>query len=100
MDFNRNQCFMAGLVVLMLGVQLRMVEVFVLNERATQFLAQRMQQLKGNEVASAGDLPTLFAAQAPVAKHRLEPPKWLGWVLVSVGSVLVLHSLALKKPGG
>jgi hypothetical protein len=100
MDFNRNQCFMAGLVVLLLGVQLRMVEVFVLNERATQFLAQRMQALKGNEVASASDLPTIFAAQAPVAKKRIQPPKWLGWVLVSVGSVLVLHSLAMKKPGG
>ena len=32
-------------------------------------------------------------------KHRVEPPSWLGWALVSVGSVLILHSLALKKPG-
>ncbi len=99
MDLNRNQFFMAGLVVLLLGIQLRMVETFVLNERATQFLAQRMQQLRGNEVASAGSLPTLFAAQAPIARHRLQPPPWLGWALVSVGSVLVLHSLAMKKPG-
>ena len=100
MDWNRNQFFMAGLVVLLLGIQMRMVEVFVLNERATQFIAQRIAQFKGNEVASTGDLQTLFAAQAPVAKHRLEPPKWLGWAFVSVGSVLVLHSLAMKKPGG
>jgi hypothetical protein len=100
MDLNRNQIFMAGLVVLLLGVQMRMVEVFVLNERSTQFIAQRIQALKGNEVASTSDLPTLFASQGPVARHRLEPPKWLGWVLVSVGSVLVLHSLAMKKPGG
>ncbi|MEX2177007.1 MAG: hypothetical protein WD872_21775 [Pirellulaceae bacterium] len=100
MEFNRNQYFLAGLVVFLLGVQMRMVEAFVLNERATQFLAQRIQDFKGNEVASASDLPSLFAAQAPIAKHRLEPPKWLGWALVSVGSVLILHSLAMKKPGG
>jgi hypothetical protein len=100
MDFNRNQYFMAGLVIFLLGIQLRMVDAFVLNERSTQFLAQRMQQFKGNQVASAGDLSTMYAAQAPVAKHRLKPPDWLGWALVSVGSVLILHSLALKKPGG
>ncbi len=100
MDLNRNQFFMAGLIVFLLGVQLRMVEAFVLNERATQFLAQKIQQFKGNQVASAGDLPTLFASQAPVAKKRLEPPKWIGWAMVSVGSVLILHSLAMRKPGG
>ena len=100
MDFNRNQFFMAGLIVFLLGIQLRMVEAFVLNERATQFLAQKIQQFKGNQVASTGDLPTLFAAQGPVAKKRLQPPKWIGWALVSVGSVLILHSLAMKKPGG
>jgi hypothetical protein len=100
MEFNRNQFFMAGLVILLLGVQLRTVDTFVLNERATQFIAQRMQQIKGKEVASAGDLRTAFAAQGPVAKHRIAPPKWLGWSLVSIGSVLILHSLALKKPGG
>jgi protein-S-isoprenylcysteine O-methyltransferase Ste14 len=100
MDLNRNQYFMAGMVVFLLGIQLRMVDAFVLNERATQFLAQRVQAMKGRQVASAGDLQTVIAASAPVGKHRLEPPSWLGWALVSVGSVLILHSLALKRPGG
>lgn len=102
MEFNRNQYLMAGLVVLLLGIQLRMVDAVVLNERSTQFLAQRMRDIKGNEIASTGDAATYFAASqtVPVVKHRMEPPKWLGWALVSVGSVLVLHSLALKKPGG
>ena len=99
MDINRNQFFMAGLVIFLLGIQLRMVDTFVLNERATQFVHQRVQQMKGNQVASAGGLQTVFSG-APVAKHRVEPPAWLGWALVSVGSVLILHSLALKKPGG
>jgi hypothetical protein len=100
MELNRNQYFLAGLVILLLGMQLRMVDTFVLNERATQFLAQRLQQVQSQPLASASDLPTLVAAQAPVAKHRLRPPRWLGWSLVSMGSVLVLYSLALKKPGG
>jgi hypothetical protein len=100
MEFNRNQYFMAGLVVLLLGIQLRLVDTFVLNEKATQFLAQRIQAMKSQQVASASDMPTLLAAQAPIHKHRLHPPPWIGWAFVSVGSVLILHSLALKKPGG
>ena len=100
MEFNRNQYLMAGLVVLMLGIQMRLVEAFVLNEHATQFLAQRMQQMKGQQYASASDFSTQLAAQSPIGKKSLAPPDWLGFSLVSVGSVLVLYSLALKKPGG
>jgi hypothetical protein len=29
----------------------------------------------------------------------LQPPEWLGWCLISVGAVLVLHSLAMNRPG-
>jgi len=100
MEFNRNQYFMAGMVVLLLGIQMRLVDTFVLNERATQFLAQRIQQFKNKQLASASDTPTLMASQAPIHKHPLTPPPWIGWAFISVGSVLILHSLALKKPGG
>jgi hypothetical protein len=98
MEFNRNQYFMAGLVVLLLGIQLRLVEAFVLNERATEFVAQRIQQIKGQ--ASPGSGTTLVTAEAPATKHRLQRPKWLGYSVISIGGVLVLYSLALKKPGG
>jgi len=100
MEFNRNQYFMAGLVIFLLGIQLRLVDGFVLNERTTQVLAQRMQRMRGQQVASANEATTLLASIPPGHKHRLSPPKWLGWSLVSVGSVLILYSLALKRPGG
>ena len=100
MDINRNQIFLGGLIVLLLGIQLRLVDTFVLNERATQFLAQRVQQFKGKEVASAGDFSTMFASQAPLGNKRIDVPPWLGYSLLSIGGVLVLYSLALKKPGG
>jgi hypothetical protein len=101
MDLNRNQYFLAGLVIFFLGIQLRMVDRFVLNERATHFLHQRMQQIKGQQVASASESATLLASSSiNQPKHVIHPPNWLGWSLVSVGSVLILYSLALKKPGG
>jgi len=95
MDLNRNQYFLAGLVVCLLGIQLRLVDTFVLNERATQFLARRIPQ-----IASTSEKATLLASSPLVTRQRVHPPNWLGWSLVSVGSVLILYSLALKKPGG
>ena len=80
--------------------QLRVVDGFVLNERATQILSQRLQQIRGQQVASTSESATLLATAPPGHKHILYPPKWLGWSLVSIGSVLVLYSLALKRPGG
>lgn len=100
MEFNRNQYFMAGLLIFLLGVQFRTIDTFVLNEKATQFIAQRVQAWKQPQMASANSFPTMIAASGPVANHRLKPPKSIGWALVSVGSVLILHSLSLKKPGG
>jgi hypothetical protein len=100
MEFNRNQYLMAGLLILLLGVQFRVIDTFVLNEKATQFIAQRMNAWKQPQLASANTFPTMLAASGPIANHRLKPPKTIGWALVSVGSVLILHSLSLKKPGG
>jgi len=101
MEFNRNQFFMAGMLLLLLGIQFRTVDTFVLNERTTQILAQRIQAWKQPQMASAGDFSATLASSGAVGgNHRLVPPKWIGWALVSVGSVLILHSLSLKKPGG
>ncbi len=100
MELNRNQYFLGGLVILFLGIQLRVVEGFVLNERATQIVSQRLQQMRGQQVASSSESATLLATAPFGNMHTLYPPKWLGWSLVSIGSVLVLYSLALKRPGG
>lgn len=100
MEFNRNQYFLAGLVIFLLGIQLRLVDGFVLNERATEFLQQRVQQMNGQQLASASEATSLLASASFAPNHRLHPPNWLGWSLVSFGSVLILYSLVLKKPGG
>ena len=61
-DINRNQYFMAGLLVLFLGVQFRMIDSYVLTEKATHFLAQR-QGTKSQ--ATTTQLSQLFPAAGP-----------------------------------
>jgi len=96
MDFNRNHYFITGLVILLIGVQFRMVESYVLNEDATRWLMNR----SGDSSVKAVSVATqLFPSAGPAPRKTIVPPDWLGWAALSLGSVLVLHSLALPKPG-
>jgi hypothetical protein len=92
MEINRNQWFMIGLVVLAIGLQLRFVDSYVLNEKVTRWLAERAG--KPHEKVGVQLLPS----QGPAPRKIVTPPEWLGWASMSVGSVLILHSLAMKRP--
>lgn len=96
MEFNRNQYFFAGIVIVLIGVQLRMVSSYELTPEASQILARPAAVARGESPP-----PLSFSAAAgslSAARKTIEPPPWLGWCLISVGSVLILHSLAMKKP--
>jgi hypothetical protein len=94
-ELNRNQYFFLGVVILLVGLQFRLVASYTLTSEATRFLAERSQQSSAQVtlVSLTGDMGAL-------PKKVINPPEWLGWCLMSVGSVLILHSLAMKKPGG
>ena len=87
---------MIGLVVLLLGLQFRMVSSYVLNEEATKFLAERAGKTTQTDTA----FPFDTLADTPTAAPRkvIQPPDWSGWCLMSVGSVMILQSLVMKKP--
>ena len=96
MEFNRNQYFMFGLVLVFLGIQFRMIETFVLNEKASRFIAEKVQPAMSSGDAGAR---SFLPAVGPTPRRTVRPPQWLGWALISMGSVLILHSLAMKRPG-
>ena len=94
MDLNRHQFLFIGLMILLIGLQFHYVSAYVLNPEATQFLAERTGR-------STPEMSTLFLATSGTAaapRKVLEPPDWLAWCLMSVGTVLCLHSLAMPRP--
>jgi hypothetical protein len=96
MDITRNQYFFVGLLCLLLGTQFRMIDSVEFTPDFTQFLAQRT----GHPMASvSATTQTLMQSDAPIVKKTVQPPDWIGWSLISLGAVLVLHSWAMKKPG-
>ena len=92
MEINRNQYFLVGVVLLLLGVQLRMVDTYELNAEATKILAKQSAESEthGSFLATTAEMTG--------AKKQIKPPQWIGWCLLSVGSVLILHSMGMNKP--
>lgn len=95
LELNRDHFLMIGVVLLLAGVQLRYVDTFVLNEKTSQVIAKQMGESDG-AVAQASF--TFLPEPVTAGKRSVKPPPWLGWSLLSIGAVLSLHSLALKKP--
>jgi hypothetical protein len=96
MEITRNQFFMAGLVLILLGIQFRMVESVELKEQFAKFLAERTDHPL---ISVTAQTPALAPVENAVINRVMHPPEWIGWMLLSLGGVLVLHSLAMPKSG-
>jgi hypothetical protein len=94
-EINRNQYFLLGLVVLLIGLQVRTVDSYVLNAKASTFIAERFKMLGDGDLADGAFMP----AAGPAPLRTVRPPIWLGYAFISLGAVLILHSLAMKRPG-
>jgi hypothetical protein len=86
MALNRNHLLLAGLLLFFLGVQFRLVSSFTLNERSSHFVAARL-----------GGGPQPASWQAPPLRKVVEPPRWLGLALMSVGAVFTVKSFSMKQ---
>ena len=82
---KRHHLLAVGLLMFLVGVQFRLVESFTLNERSSHFVAARL-----------GGGPQPAAWQAPALRKVVEPPRWLGLALMSVGAVLTVKSLSMR----
>ena len=100
MDFNRNHFFLVGVVLILLGIQFRYVSAVVLNEKTSQFVAQKLGKAP-TPVSNRPSFQALMMSTPPATNSRtVELPSWLGYSFISVGCVMVLHALSMKKPGG
>jgi hypothetical protein len=98
-----NRHLVWGLVVLLLGMQLRTVESYLLTPKASQFVESK---LNGDSFLSIDDpysyrpsrsYDSLLMTSGPISQKRITPPRWLGWALISVGAVLVLNGITSRR---
>ena len=86
MGLSRHRLLLAGLLLFLLGMQFRVVESFTLNERSSHFVAASL---------GGGQQPASW--QVPALRKVVEPPRWLGLALMSVGAVLMVKSLSARE---
>jgi hypothetical protein len=96
MEINRNQYFFAGLVLLFLGLQYLLVDTLVLKPECAKLLGEEQSQ---PIVAARSALGSLVPTSSTLSSKTVRPPEWIGWALLSLGAVLVLHSWAMPRPG-
>ncbi len=86
---------MFGVLFILLGIQFRMVQSFVLNEPTTRTLARVTKQAP---IAAQNQGLTSFLMQVhPSPKKKVEPPRWLGLAMVTIGVVFSLHAVAMPR---
>lgn len=83
----------AGVLILLLGLQLRAVETFELSAPTTRLLAGMV----GPSPATAHGAVRQIVIDTTQPRHRVTPPNWLGWSMVSIGCVLTVHGLWHRK---
>jgi hypothetical protein len=90
--------FTIGAILVLIGVQLRMVDTFVLTPKATRYVENKVKN-SGLRTARPYDYESLMLSSGPRPKKTVRPPRWLGWAVLSVGVVLVMHGLTLREHG-
>lgn len=85
--------FTIGLILVLFGVQLRAVETFVLNQRASDFLEK---QKKNSAIRSESLFEPAVMTVGPVPRKKLTHPRWIGLAFISAGAVMVLQGVSRR----
>jgi hypothetical protein len=94
MDFNRNQVFLVGVVLLLLGIHFHWVDAFVLTPQVTRLLAD---QTRHPMATTASTVEAIAGSEVAFPPKTIHHPQWLGWFLMSTGAVFILHSWSMSK---
>jgi hypothetical protein len=94
MEFKKNNLFIWGTLLLFFGLQFHYFDSFVLTEKASSFYYDRFEKQTAPEKPRG-----IFSREtiAPLQRKTIQPPDWLGRCLISVGGVLVVQALLIRK---
>lgn len=100
-----------GLLLIFVGIQLYMIETYVLTSAATEFLNDRDGTGQEQPTESIAQQQQSYRSpffqtsypndsgnsSIPGNSKTISPPRWLCWPIGFLGCVLALHGLAMRK---
>jgi hypothetical protein len=86
-----------GILLLLLGLQVRMVDQYVFTAGATQTLSRWFET---SPMTASGTLERLAIGTPVGYQHHFRPPLWSGYALLSAGAVSVIYGLMRKHRRG
>ena len=89
---------MFGVIFLALGIQLRLVDSYELNDAASKAVTKKAIDQQEPMQQRTSLFVSQVSEQMGVSQRRvIRPPDWIGWLLSSIGVVLIMHALAMKR---
>lgn len=83
----------AGLLLLLIGMQLYVVETFIVTPAATQTLAQWF----GPSSRSVEGAVQQFVLETASPRKAITPPRWLGLACLATGFVALAYGLLRRR---
>jgi hypothetical protein len=84
---SKFQFYLAGIIILLFGFEAKRIDSFTLNGAASQMVNQALGAPATGYVSSF----------SPAPLRTVDTPEWLGYLMLTVGSVSILHGLAMKN---
>ncbi|GAB6167255.1 hypothetical protein JCM19992_32550 [Thermostilla marina] len=96
MQLSRHHYFVAGVLLLFFGLEVKFLDSVVLTPEATKILAEKT----GHPVAATSEaVSAATGSPLPTPPFKFQPPDWLAHCALSVASVLLLYSWLLPRTG-
>ncbi len=112
---NRTVIMTLGFLLVFFGIQLNIVDSYVLTPRMANFLSEQLEETPSIEnnadsinpdgipfvqagyAASNAPLSLPVRAAIPQANRVIRPPRWIGWPIMFLGAVFFLNGVTIRQ---
>lgn len=94
---NARNLIAVGMVLVLIGIQLRAVKTFVLNEKASHFIESRLKRNSAIRDEGLYTTDNSYMLMDVTPRKRLTHPRWVGLAFISAGAVLLLQGLSRRS---
>lgn len=94
MLFHSKNYLLIGVLALLLGIQLQLIDSIILSEGTTRALASVS---KSEQVAARASVTSLLMTVHPEPRKKITPPDWAGLATMTAGLLMCAHAISIRR---